>query len=89
MAGVLPIEPGFYWAQWISAQPETRDGPVSGLEEWIVVQVFENAAPSTADQMIVLVPGVETAQSTADFVWGAGPIHRPPAKSATGHYQRH
>lgn len=89
MVGLLPREPGFYWAQWISAQPETREGPLAGHEEWIVVQVFENAGPSDADYLLVFVPGVETSQSVADFVWGQGPIAMPRPSPAGALYRRH
>lgn len=73
MTAGQPSQPGFYWATWTSAGPGTREGPVAG-EGWIVVQVFENANPSEADHLRVLVPGVEAGQSVEDFVWGHGPL---------------
>lgn len=74
MNRLLPTTPGFYWAKWTSAYPGTRDGPLAGCEDWIVVQVFENADPDHAEHLLVLVPGVETAQSLENLYWGVGPI---------------
>lgn len=76
MANETPRAPGFYWAKWTSARFGTPLGQVIGDQEWVVVQVFENAGEADEDYLLVFVPGSEHPQALSNFIWGLGPLNR-------------
>jgi hypothetical protein len=66
-----PKAPGFYWAQWRKADPDTREGDeLTPSDKWEPVDVFENADESHPEYLRVQVIGVERSQSLENFVWG-------------------
>lgn len=68
----LSFEPGFYWAQWQVADPDTRDGDTLVPSfRWETVEVWINDNADEADYLRVSVTGVEQSQSLGNFVWGA------------------
>lgn len=81
---MLPDRPGFYWALWLTADPETKDADdMVASPNWGVVEVFENflGEPCEADQAEkwgVFVPGVEQVQWLENFEWGERIPQRKP-----------
>lgn len=73
-----PTTPGFYWARWLKADPDTDDngeGCVGVNAEWEVVEVYENSLDEQDDEYLrVCVCGVARSQSIENFEWGEGPI---------------
>ena len=82
IAGTIPppSRPGFYWAQWRTAEAGTQDeGDLPPADTWDVVDVVENHMdPQKPEYLIVMVVGVSRAQSIENFIWGPGPL-APPA----------
>jgi hypothetical protein len=78
----MPTKPGFYWALWLTAAPNTPEGDeLTPAQEWEVVEVWENfiGEPCEADRCEkwgVSVTGVSTAQWLKNFQWGDGPLVR-------------
>lgn len=76
-----PTKPGYYWALWITASPDTHEGSeLTPSTNWEVVEVWENVVdPCEADYEAgdvfgVSVPGVRETQWLENFQWGEGPI---------------
>ena len=71
-----PIKPGFYWALWLTAAPNTHEGDqLTPAQDWEVVEVWENFAgdpceADSAEKFGVSVPGVREAQWLENFKWG-------------------
>lgn len=83
-----PTKPGFYWAQWVKAEPDTFEGNELTLPEgWAVVEVWENhiGTPCEADEehgiekYLVFVGGVRESQPLRNFQWG--PEVKKPSKT--------
>ena len=72
----VPIQPGFFWALWHTADPATPDGAIQVQDPvWGVVEVLENCGdPDDPRYLRVLVPGVEVSQAIDNFAWGPGPL---------------
>jgi hypothetical protein len=77
-----PTKPGFYWALWKTAAPDTHEGTeLTPANDWEVVEVWENfqGEPCEADRCEkfgVSVPGVREPQWLENFIWGSGPLER-------------
>lgn len=73
-AALVPTEPGYYWAKWISAAPDTREGnELTPALSWGVVEVWQNYFPpdeGDGEYFGVSVTGVETTQWLENFEWG-------------------
>jgi hypothetical protein len=76
---IPPRTTGFYWAEWIRADRDTKyASELAPSTDWDVVYVFENALhKSEGAPFRVLVTGVEESQSIEDFEWGTGPLTPP------------
>ena len=90
---MTPTKPGFYWAKWKIATPETHEGKeLTPCNSWNVVEVWANTLDAAigrepqceADAEIepfgVSVPGVRETQWPDQFFWGEGPLPEPGAR---------
>jgi hypothetical protein len=61
MTLTLPTRAGFYWAKWLTADPQTVEGSIlTPSGDWDVVYVYENGLDKRETEFLrVLVIGVE------------------------------
>ena len=83
-AAAKPTKPGFYWAMWLTHEPDTHEGDeLTPATNWEVVQVWENhiGTECEADKEMgiekyrVSVPGVRESQTLDNFKWGMAVEH--------------
>jgi hypothetical protein len=81
---VHPKRTGFYWARWLAAERNTRDGSMlTPSQDWEVVWVFQNSTDPQDDEFHrVLVIGVESTQPIENFEWGPGPLNSPGRRTS-------
>ena len=73
----IPLTPGYYWAKWKIASPETHEGHLlTPSEQWEIVQVninhvnWEDNPREDDEALSVLIPGVRETQWRDQFYWG-------------------